>query len=254
MKQPLPFGSWPSPVTAERLAGATIRLGQIALRGDEIFWSEGRPQAQGRNVLVRRAAGGALTDVNPAPFNVRTRAHEYGGGAFVLLEDGVVFSHDDDQQLYRVDATGEPKQLTHDAAQRYADAVVDTARNRLIAVREDHRAGATDAVATLVAIALDTGATEVLARGHDFFASPALSPDGRQLAWLGWDHPNMPWDGTTLWIADVAPDGTLGAPRRVAGGRAESIFQPSWSPSGELHFVSDRTGWWNLYREHAGAV
>ncbi len=248
-KTPAPFGSWRSPVNAELIAGATIRLGQLALRGDEIVWSEGRPQEQGRNVLVQRRADGALADLNPAPFNVRTRAHEYGGGAFVLLpEGGAVFSHYDDQQLYRTGASGVPQQLTHEADQRYADALVDGSRKRLIAVREDHRVGAADAVATLVAIALDTGAVEVLAHGHDFFASPALSPDGRKLAWISWDHPNMPWDGSELWLAEVAADGSLAAPRRIAGGPSESIFQPQWSPRGELHFVSDRSGWWNLYR------
>jgi dipeptidyl aminopeptidase/acylaminoacyl peptidase len=248
LKSPAPFGSWPSPVTAELIAGATIRLGQLALRGDEILWSEGRPHEQGRNVLVQRDADGKLHDLNPAPFDVRTRAHEYGGGAFVVLRDGVVFSHNEDQQLYRIGMAGAPLQLTHDTGQRYADAIVDVARNRLIAVREDHRAGDIDAVATLVAIALDGGAVSVLAQGHDFFAGPALSPDGRQLAWLAWDHPNMPWDGTQLWLAGVAADGSLTVPRRVAGGANESIFQPQWSPAGELHFVSDRSGWWNLCR------
>ena len=255
LKTPAPFGSWPSPVTAELIAGATIRLGQLALRGDEIVWSEGRPQEQGRNVLVRRAANGTLADLNPAPFNVRTRAHEYGGGAFVLLpEGGAVFSHYDDQQLYRIDASGAVHQLTHDADQRYADAIVDAARDRMIAVREDHRHGDVDAIATLVSIALDTGAATVLAQGHDFLASPALSPDGRQLAWISWDHPNMPWDGSELWLADVAADGSLATPRLIAGGAAESIFQPQWSPRGELHFVSDRSGWWNLYRLRGDVV
>ncbi len=251
---PAPCGSWPSPVTAELIAGATIRLGQVALRGAEILWTEGRPQEQGRNVLVQRRADGSLQDLNPAPFNVRTRAHEYGGGAFVALADGVVFSHYDDQQLYRVDARGAPRPLTRDPDQRYADAVVDAVRNRLIAVREDHRTGDIEAVATLVSIALDSGAVTVLTQGHDFFSSPTLSPDGRQLAWLSWNHPNMPWDGTELWLAEFAADGRLLAPRRVAGGTSESIFQPMWSPRGELHFASDRSGWWNLYRLHGGTV
>ncbi|MES2990860.1 MAG: S9 family peptidase [Pseudomonadota bacterium] len=254
-KTPAPFGSWPSPVTAELIAGATIRLGQISLRGDEIVWGEGRPQEQGRNVLVQRRADGSMADMNPAPFNVRTRAHEYGGGAFTLPPDGgAVFSHYDDQQLYRIDPSGAVHQLTHDADQRYADLVVDVARDRLIAVREDHRHGDVDAVATIVAIALDTGAATVLVQGPDFLASPALSPDGTQLAWISWDHPNMPWDGSELWLADLAADGSLGTPRRIAGGAEESIFQPQWSPRGELHFVSDRSGWWNLYRLRGDAV
>lgn len=250
---PAPFGSWASPVSAALIAGATIRLGQIALHGSTIAWSEGRPLEQGRNVVVQRGADGTLRDLNPAPFDVRTRAHEYGGGAFVLHGSGLLFSHDGDQKMYRVGQAGEPVALTPRANMRYADAVVDTARDRLIAVREDHTNGSIDAVATLVAISLQAGTghddTEtVLVGGHDFFSAPRLRPDGRQLAWLAWDHPNMPWDGSTLWLADVAGDGTLTDARIVAGGPTESIFQPEWSPGGVLHFASDRTGWWNLYR------
>jgi dipeptidyl aminopeptidase/acylaminoacyl peptidase len=253
-----PFGAWASPVTADLIAGATIRLGQVALLGDDIFWSEGRPQEQGRNVVVRRTPDGTLADVNPAPFNVRTRAHEYGGGAFVPLAGdagpGLVFSHYDDQQLYRIDRGGAPRVLTHDAQQRYADAIVDAPRRRLVAVREDHRGGDIDAVASLVAVDLRDGNVQVLLQGPDFLASPRLSPDGRRLAWLSWDHPNMPWDGSTLWLADLADDGSLGKANAVAGGASESIFQPEWSPRGELHFASDRSGWWNLYRLRGDAI
>jgi len=253
------YGSWPSPISAEQIAGATIRLGQTAICGDAIVWSEGRPLEQGRNVLVQRDADGTLRDLNPAPFNARSRAHEYGGGAFALLADRtLVFSHDDDQQLYLLapDATA-PRRLTNEAQMRYADAVQDVPRSRLIAVREDHRHGDIDAVTTLVGIDLADGTTRVLAAGHDFFSSPCLSPDGRQLAWLSWDHPDMPWDAATLWLADIAADGSLANVSRIAGGRGEhndgeSIFQPSWSPRGELHFVSDRSGWWNLYRWRDG--
>ena len=248
-----PFGSWESPVSAALIAGANIRLGQIVLNGDTIAWSEGRPLEQGRNVVVQRRADGTLHDLNPAPFDVRTRAHEYGGGAFVLHGSELLFSHDGDQKLYRVgmgSAAGEPVAVTQLANMRYADAVVDTTRDRLIAVREDHTNGSIDAATTLVAINLTHGSEQVLASGHDFFSSPRPSPDGRQLAWLTWDHPNMPWDGSSLWLADVAPDGTLADAHIVAGGAAESIFQPEWSPGGALHFASDRTGWWNLYRLH----
>jgi dipeptidyl aminopeptidase/acylaminoacyl peptidase len=258
-KTPAPFGSWPSPATADLIADATIRLGQIAVRGDDIFWTEGRPQEQGRNVLVHRSADGSVRDVNPTPFDVRTRAHEYGGGAFVLLDDGVAFSHYTDQQLYRIgSAVGSSaaavRQLTSDPLQRYADAVFDRTRNRLVVVREDHRDGSAHAVATIVAVALESGSAEVLVQGHDFFSSPKLSPDGRRLAWLSWDHPDMPWDGTDLWVAEVSTDGKLANQRHVAGGVGESIFQPEWSPSGELHFVSDRSGWWNLHRESDGHI
>ena len=247
-----PYGSWPSPVSADLIAGATIRFGQLALRGTDILWTEGRPQEQGRNVLVERRADGQARDLNPPPTNVRTRAHEYGGGAFVALPDGVVFCNYDDQQLYRIDAAGAVRQLTRDVAQRYADMVPDLARARLIAVREDHAGGDIDAVSTLVAISLVDGSVQVLAQGDDFYSSPTLSPDGRQLAWLSWNHPNMPWDGTTLWQSEISADGSLAGPRQVAGGPRESVFQPCWSPQGELHFVSDRSGWWNLYRLRSG--
>ncbi len=260
-KTTTPYGSWPSPISAEQIASATIRLGQTAIRGDTIVWNESRPLEQGRYVLVRRDADGTLRDLNPAPFNARSRAHEYGGGAFALLADRtLVFSHDDDQQLYLLapDATA-TRRLTDEAQMRYADAVHDAPRARLIAVREDHRHGDIDAVTTLVGIDLADGTASVLAAGHDFFSSPCLSPDGSQLAWLSWDHPDMPWDASTLWLADVAADGSLANASRIAGGRGEhrdgeSIFQPSWSPRGELHFVSDRSGWWNLYRRRDGQV
>ncbi|CAN5513195.1 S9 family peptidase [soil metagenome] len=249
-----PFGSWVSPVTADLIVGESIRLGQVAIDGDTLYWTEGRPREQGRNVLVAHTADGTVADVSPAPFNVRTRAHEYGGGAFTVAHGEVVISHDADQQLYRLGTAGAPEALTRSTGKRYADSVIDTQRQLLITVREDHGSGAPEAVNALVAIDLQTGAERVIAGGHDFFSNPRLSPDGQQLAWLTWDHPNMPWDGTELWLAPVAGDGSLGPAQRVAGGKAESIFQPSWSPQGELHFVSDRSGWWNLYRQRGGAT
>ncbi len=253
-----PFGSWVSPVTADLIVGESIRLGQVAIDGNTIYWTEGRPREQGRNVLVAHTADdtadGTIADVSPAPFNVRTRAHEYGGGAFTVARGEVVISHDADQQLYRIGISGAPEALTRSTNTRYADGVIDAQRQLLIAVREDHGSSAPEAVNALVAIDLQTGAERVIAGGHDFFSNPRLSPDGQQLAWLTWDHPNMPWDGTELWLAPVAGDGSLGPAHRVAGGKAESIFQPSWSPQGELHFVSDRSGWWNLYRQRGSAI
>jgi dipeptidyl aminopeptidase/acylaminoacyl peptidase len=253
-----PYGSWASPVTAELIAGATIRLGQITIGGvsaRDIFWSEGRPQEQGRGVVVRRFEDGRQADLNPAPYNARTLVHEYGGGAYALIDgESLVFSHFDDQRLHVVDADGQVRALTHGTDLRYADATHDRRRRRLIAVREDHREPGREALNALVAIDLANGDETVLAEGHDFYSNPQLSPDGRQLAWLTWDHPAMPWDGTTLWLADVQADGALGKPAPIAGGASESIYQPLWSPGGELHFVSDRSGWWNLYRLRAGSV
>ncbi|MEO8523709.1 MAG: prolyl oligopeptidase family serine peptidase [Caldimonas sp.] len=249
-----PFGSWASGLSAERLASASVRFGQIAIAGDSIFSSEGRPAEGGRNVVVECDAAGACRDLNPAPFDVRTRVHEYGGGAFVVSDGGeLLFSNNDDQRIYRMRRDGVPRAVTEGGAFRYADAAIDTARDRLIAVREDHSATG-EAVNTIVAIDLASGSESVLASGHDFFSNPRLSPDGGQLAWLSWDHPRMPWEGSDLWVAVFEADGKLAAPRHVAGGNSESVFQPEWSPGGDLHFASDRSGWWNLYRERAGRI
>ncbi len=249
-----PFGSWVSPVTTELIAEETVRLGQLAVLDGDIFWTEGRPQEQGRNVLVWCSADGRTQDLTPAPLNVRSRVHEYGGGAFTVGRRAGFFVNDTDQQIWRIRADEAPQALTAEPGQRHADAVIDAVHKRLVCVREDHSAGSGEAVTTIVGIRLSNGASTLLAGGHDFYSNPRPSPDGKHLAWLSWDHPNMPWDGTELWRAEVLPDGTLGTPLRIAGSGAESIFQPSWSPQGELHFVSDRSGWWNLYRVRDGQV
>jgi dipeptidyl aminopeptidase/acylaminoacyl peptidase len=244
-----PYGSWRSPITADVIVAGVVSLEQTALEGGDIYWNEARPAEGGRSVVVRRTRDGQVSDVTPPPFNARTRVHEYGGGAFTVADGTVYFSNFTDQRLYRQAAGATPEPITPEAAQRYAEPTVDRARHRLICVREDHGPAGREAVNTLAAVALDGGrAQEVLVEGHDFYSSPRLSPDGARLAWLAWNHPNMPWDGTELWVADVAPDGSLVRHAQVAGGAEESIFQPEWSPDGVLHFVSDRTGWWNLYR------
>ena len=248
------FGTWKSPVTADLIVGETIRLGQLGVLDNDIFWTEGRPQEQGRNVLVWCSADDRLADLTPAPLNARSRVHEYGGGAFTLGRKAGFFVNDADQQVWRIRADEIPQALTAQAGMRHTDMVPDAHRKRLICVREDHSAGSGEAVTAIVGIKFANGASQVLASGHDFFSNPRLSPDGRQLAWLSWDHPNMPWDGTELWLADVLDDGLPGTAKRLAGGMTESIFQPSWSPRGELHFVSDRSGWWNLYRVRGGQV
>ena len=244
-----PFGSWPSPLGAELLATASVRFGQVAVAGELVFWSESRAGEGGRSVIVENDRDGRAVDRNSAPFDARTRVHEYGGGAFNVAADGeLFFCHDADQRVYRAGRGAVPEPVTAPGKRRFADLVVDRARGRLIAVREDH-GGTGEAVNTLVAIDLATGTETVLAAGHDFFSSPRLSADGARLAWLTWDHPCMPWQGSELWVAALDGAGLPGEPRRVAGGSGESVSEPRWSPSGELHFVSDRSGWWNLYRE-----
>ncbi|GAB4216446.1 MAG: S9 family peptidase [Roseiflexaceae bacterium] len=247
-----PYGSWRSPITTDLIVAGTITIGQIALDGADVYWTEGRPTEQGRVVLMRLTPDGAITELTPAPFNVRTRVHEYGGGAYTVRNGVVVFSHFVDNRLYRISPAGQIQVITWESQLRYADLQIDSARERVLAVREDHRTGG-EAVNTLVAVDLNGQRDDlVLASGHDFFSNPRLSPDGTKVSWLAWDHPNMPWDGTTLWVAEIADDGTLSNPSQVAGGPEESIFLPTWSPEGVLHFVSDRTGWWNLYRWQNG--
>jgi len=258
-----PYGAWKSPITSDLIVSQSIGLGGGTFDGGDVYWTEGRPAEAGRNVIVRRAPDGTTHDINPAPFNARTRVHEYGGGAMLVDHGSVIFSNFADQRLYRVALGAAPEAITSEAPLRYADCVVDAARNRLICVREDHGEAAAahgEAVNTIAALALDGSAHDdgvaqhVLVSGNDFYATPRLSPDGNTLAWLTWRHPNMPWDGTELWIAAVQPDGTLANAVLVAGGENESIFQPAWSPDGRLYFVSDRSGWWNLYRLDDGRV
>jgi dipeptidyl aminopeptidase/acylaminoacyl peptidase len=263
-KQVAPYGAWKSPITSSLIVAQSIALMEVRLDGDDIYWLEGRPQERGRYVVVRASADGAAAgDVNAAPYNARTRVHEYGGGSWCVVGGTVYFSNFSDGRLYRQDRAAAPVALTPAPADaehnwRYADGVIDRLRKRWIGVREDH----TDASKpypdnTIVAVPLDGPASDpgrVLASGHDFFSSPRLSPDGRRLAYLAWDHPNMPWVGTTLYVAELGDDGApVAGPVAIAGGPAESLFQPEWSPDGAgLVFVSDRTGWWNLYRYDLG--
>ena len=250
--QVAPYGFWKSPITSDLIVSATIGLGPVVVDGKDIYWVEMRPGEGGRNVIVRRTPDGETSDITPSPFNARTRVHEYGGGTFVVADGTVYFSNFADQRLYCKTTDGEPQPLTPAVNIRYADGIIDRRRGRIICVQEDHT-GAGEPVNTLVSIGLEGGSSRVLC-GDDFYASPRLSPQGNQLCWISWNHPNMPWDGTELWVAEVKVDGSLGSPERVAGGVDESIFQPEWSPSGILHFISDRSGWWNLYRWGAGGV
>jgi len=245
--QTAPYGSWRSPITSDLIVAGTIGLGSARFDGSDIYWTELRPTEKGRNVLVRRTPDGQTLDVTPDPFNVRTRVHEYGGGSYLVHQGIVYFSNFADQRVYRQAVGQLPTPITPEVAWRYADGVMDVARDRLIYVREDHM-GEGEAVNTLVAVPLDGAEQTVLVSGNDFYAAPRLSPDGTHLAWITWNHPNMPWDSTELWVAEVQPDGSLGQATLVAGGSQESVVQPSWSPDGVLYFVSDRTGWWNLYR------
>ena len=247
-----PYGSWKSPITSDLIVKESIGLSQVRLDGEDIYWIEMRPSEGGRQAIVRQKPNGERLDVVPLEFNARTRVHEYGGGEYMVHEGTVYFSNFADQQLYRVSENAKPEVISKDCSDvrvRYADAIFDAARERLICVREDHRAKENQPVNELVAIPCEGGESKVLVSGNDFYSSPRLSPDGSRLAWLTWNHPNMPWDGCELWLGECAADGSITNQRRVAGSARESIFQPEWSPDGRLYFVSDVSGWWNIYRE-----
>ena len=258
-----PYGSWASPITSDLIASEAIRLDQIALDRDAVYWTESQPQKQGRTFLYRSVAGGEPELVTPDDdnrFNVRTRVHEYGGGAFAVAEGAVIFSNFADQRLYRQDSGEQPRPITQFPASgradamRYADGVFDRPRGRMICVREDHT-GEGEAVNALVGVDLAGAVSpKILVAGNDFYSTPRLGPEGDRLAWLTWRHPNMPWVSTELWAGELLTDGAIGSARRVAGGPEESVVQPEWSPEGDLTFVSDRDGWWNLFREKDGAV
>ncbi|MCI0336145.1 MAG: S9 family peptidase [Acidobacteria bacterium] len=250
-----PYGSWKSPITSDLIVSGTIGLGQIAIDGEDVYWVETRPTEKGRYVIVKRTPDGKTTDITPMPFNARTRVHEYGGGSYAVINGTVYFSNFTDQRLYRQDADSRPRAITPETDLRYADGVIDKVRNRMICIREDHTVAGQEAITMIVGIDLDGEIDQtVLVSGNDFYSSPRLSPDGSHLAWLAWNHPNMPWDGSELWVAEVMKDGSLANKTLVAGGAEESIFQPEWSPDGVLHFISDRTGWWNLYRLREGKI
>jgi dipeptidyl aminopeptidase/acylaminoacyl peptidase len=242
-----PYGSWPSPLSAARVTAGALRFDQIQIDGDDVYWIEGRASEGGRNVIVRRRADGQIEDVTPPPFNVRSRVHEYGGAAYTVDRGTIYFSNFQDQRIYRQQQGRVPVAIT-DAGSFFADYRVDGWRDRLIAVRETHTPGH-EATNDIVAIGTPIGVpTVTLIEGADFYSDPIVSPDGKFLAWLQWNHPNMPWDGTELWVAAFNPDGSVGVRETVAGGPEESIFQPEWSADNALYFVSDRSGWWNLYR------
>ena len=249
-----PYGSWKSPITTDLIVSEAIGMGQVVLDDEDIYWLEMRPSEGGRMVIVKQALESEPGDVTPEPFSVRTRVHEYGGAAY-LVNDGVVFfSNFSDQRMYRQDPGEEPKPITSEADMRYADGCFDATRNRIICVREDHASGG-EPVNLIVSIdAAGEAEQEVLFQGSDFCSNPRISPDGRTLCWLTWDHPNMPWDGTQLYSGRFNDNGKLGEPHLVAGSPTESIFQPEWSPDNVLHFVSDRNGWWNLWRSEKGQL
>jgi dipeptidyl aminopeptidase/acylaminoacyl peptidase len=250
----LDYGSWPSPITAAMAGAAGGAITQLQCDGQYLYWVESRPAEGGRQTLMQLdLRGQRVSERTPAPFNVRSRVHEYGGGAYAWHRGDVVFSHDGDRQLYAMRGAASATRLTQVMDFRYADASPDTKRRRWLTVVERHRPG--EAVRNCIA-AIDTvtGAQRELIAGSDFYAAPRVTSDGGLAAWLQWNQPNMPWDGCELWVGAFDADGGIVDTRCVAGSEAESIFQPTWASDGSLYFVSDRSGFWNLYRWRDGAV
>jgi dipeptidyl aminopeptidase/acylaminoacyl peptidase len=253
MREALPYGSWPTPITSEVVVAEAVRLSDVCVDGDAVIWSEGRPAEAGRTALVRRDPDATLTELLPEHCNARTAVHEYGGGAW-WVQDGVVwFANWSDQRLYRRDPeSGACEPLTPapevPRGDRYADGALSPDGESIVCVRERHPPdgrGAIDVRNEIVRLAAHAPSTPaVVVAGPDFVSDPRFSPDGRRLCWVEWDHPNMPWDGTRLMVRDLE----TGEDLLVAGGAEESVSEPRWQPDGSLTFISDRTGWWNLYR------
>jgi dipeptidyl aminopeptidase/acylaminoacyl peptidase len=258
MKQIHPYGQWPSPVTAEMLTQQSAKISEIRACDDSVFWLESRPSEKGRNALVQLSPAGTLSDVLPAPHSIRTRAHEYGGSSYLVTAERIFCVLDADQRIYSIDRNTQvltplsPEWLSVSETQfRYADFSWDETRKRLICVREDHsqadHAKKIEERSEIVAIDL-SGNVNVLVSGADFYSNPRLNPAGDKLSYLCWNHPQMPWDGTECYCADLNSAGEIINTQLIAGSKTESVFQPQWSPAGELFFVSDRNNWWNLYR------
>src|SRR5512132_477121 len=252
-----PYGLWPSPIDGDQVARQATAYDAVHTSGEAVHWLETRPSQDGRAVVVRWTADAGAADAVPAEFDVGSRVHEYGGGAYLPAGRTLFACSQSDQRLYRIDGQRDPVPITPEpltpASLRYADLRLVSSGALLVCVRERHQGALV--VNELVALPTDGSAEPwVVASGHDFYAAPRPSPDGRRLAWLTWDRPCMPWDGADLWVADLGPDGRLGPARHIAGGPQESVVQPEWNAAGVLHFVSDRSDWWNLYRERHGQV
>lgn len=251
-----PFGSWPSPISADLIVGESITLTDVAVVNDNIYWVEGRPAEKGRRALVRWTRDGTIADAVPSDLSVRTRVHEYGGVSHLIADETLFVQNDSDQRLYRIDPGSPPRPITP-GGYRYADMVMDDPRGRIVAVREDHTDPSREAVNTVVALdphGPNADGGRILTDGSDFVSNPRLSPDGATLAYLSWNHPDMPWDAAELWLASLDTSGRVTGQTKVGGGTGDAAFQPEWTPGGDLIFVAERTGWWNLYRWRDGEV
>jgi dipeptidyl aminopeptidase/acylaminoacyl peptidase len=253
-----PYGSWKSPISAELAASSASELSDLtAIECGGVFWIERRPDESGRAVIMHMAAGKQINDIIPAGFNARTRVHEYGGLCYIVVGRTVYFSNFGDQRIYRQDlGSGQPVPFTSEPGVFYADPTYDSMNRRIIFVREKHTSENAEAENTIASLDIERGGSAVvLIGGNDFYSSPRVSPDGKKLAWLTWNHPSMPFYSTELWLGDISSGGSISGRRKIAGGKDECISEPRWSPDGTLFFVSDRqSGWWNIHAYRKGAV
>ena len=253
MKTVAPYGSWKSPITAEMLiSGGKRRLNEIKCDGDDIYWLDARPDEGGRIVIMRRTSDGETQDLTPAPFNSRNAVHEYGGGSYAVQNRTLYFTNWSDQRIYIQNDDGEPQLLTPEPSisrgSRYADLTLTPNGKFLLCVRETHTDDGNEATNEIVAIDTTSGEAQIIASGRDFYCAPRVAANHDGIAWTEWDHPNMPWDGNSLVSGSFNQDAaTISTTATIAGGDDESIVQPTWSPNGILHFVTDRTGWWNIH-------
>lgn len=241
-----PYGSWKSPITSSMIVESAIKLGNIVLDKDTLYWNEIRPLERGRSVVLKWDKDKGI-DVTSSPYNVRTCVHEYGGGSFTVYQGTIYFANFKNQHFCSLAPDGTFKELTTADNKRYANPVLDPEDNLIYAIEETHLS-TNNVINSLVVIdPIGEKGVRTLHSGHDFYSSITLSPDRTQIAFLTWNHPLMPWDGTELWTAQILPNGTLAGLEKIAGNDNESIFQPRFAPDGKLFFISDRTGFWNLY-------
>lgn len=249
----LSYGSWPSPISVDTLVQETLRFGAITVDSPHFYYLEGRPSEKGRSVLMQGSLKGAHKELLPKTFNVKTKAHEYGGKCFLAHHKKLYFVNGEDQDIYEYSLTnGGVRRLTHEPNLRFADFAISLDGSFLYAVAEEHQQGKVTNM--LIRLCLRSSQLKILHNHYDFYAAPRISPNGKHLAWICWNHPNMPWDATKLWRGELHPTEGLIHIRQVAGEQEESILFPQWSSENILHCASDRTGFWNIYLEKQGSM
>lgn len=246
-----PFGLWNSPVTAENVAKGSLYIQNIKVEGTNTYLSVMRPENKGKSTIMRIDLEGDCKDMTPSDFDVRTFVHEYGGGAFTVFNGTIYASRGSDNQIYIIRDDEDPKQLTHSPHLRFSDMHISPWG--LIAVTEKHEENA-PVENFLSLINLNDGNVKKIASGYDFYSSPALSKDGKKIAWISWNHPEMPWTNTELWVAEFGEGGHLENQKKVRGSQ-ESFFQPQWGSDHFLYFVTDKDqGYWNIHRYKEGQI